>query len=239
VTVNQGEHGRAPYSTYLFDVGGTLIGFDESRRAKAYSERARTLGIDVTDDSTFSVLDELNYELPARTKGVLLSLLPANEQRAFWVDYWAEGFRRIGVSEADALNFTKELLDEVHGGNFQRVYEDTVPALEQLRARGKRLGIVSNFSPNCESLLRGLGLADYFDFFIVSGIVRVEKPDPQIFRLAIEASGKDVSELVYVGDSIFHDVEGARGAGLAAILLDRGNRVPGFAGARIRDLREL
>ena len=227
------------YSIYLFDVGGTLITFDEARRAQAYTERAAQAGITISPDETLRVLENLNHELPERSKHLQLSLLPAREQRAFWLDFWAEGFRQIGVAEKDAQRFVRELLDAVNGGNFQQVYADVVPALEALQARGKRLAIISNFSPNCEALLRELGVAHYFEFFIVSGIVGIEKPDARIFAEAIRAADADVREMVYVGDSVYHDVEGARGAGMDAILIDRANRFPDFPTARIRDLREL
>lgn len=227
------------YSTYLFDVGGTLITFDEWRRAQEYSRRAALVGVEVVPHAAQRVLEVLNQELPERSRHVQLSLLPAGEQRAFWLDFWAEGFRQIGVSDRDALRFANELLDPVNGGDFQQVFEDVVPALDALQARRKRLAVISNFSPNCESLLRKLGLAHYFDYFVVSGILGIEKPDPRIFQEAIRASGKGVSELVYIGDSVFHDVEGAHGAGMDAILLDRANRFPNFGSARVRDLREL
>ena len=227
------------YSIYLFDVGGTLITFDEWRRAQAYTERAAQMGVNVATEETLRVLEKLNSELPERSKHLQLSLMPAQEQRAFWVDFWAEGFRQIGVAEADALRFVRELLDSVNGGNFQQVFADVVPALDALHARGKRLAVISNFSPNCEALLRDLGLAHYFEFFIVSGIVGIEKPDARIFELAVRAAKTNVREMVYIGDSVFHDVEGAHGAGMDAILIDRPNRFPDFPTARIRDLREL
>lgn len=232
------------YSTYLFDVGGTLITFDEWLRAQDYVRRAAQVGVTVSVKEMHRALDELNHGLNTRMKGIVLSLLPLEQQRAFWIDYWADGFRHIGVSDADAVRFASELLDPTHGGNYQKVFDDVVPALEQLKAQGKRMGIISNFSPNCESLLRQLGLAHYFDFFIVSGIIGIEKPDPRIFEAAIAAAGKPASELVYVGDSIHHDVEGANGVDMAAVLIDRADRFPDFASGtpsrtRVRDLRAL
>jgi putative hydrolase of the HAD superfamily len=223
----------------LFDVGGTLITFDQARRAQAYADRAARVGVMVSTPDVLRVLDALDAELPARTQRIKLSLVSEAEQRVFWLDFWAEGFRRVGVPNADALVFADELLDSANGGNFQSVFEDTVPALQALKARGKQLGIISNWSPNCEPLLRNLGLADFFDFFVVSGILGIEKPDPRIFHAAIQISGHAVSELVYVGDSIFHDVEGARSVDMDAFLIDRANRYPQFEGARLRDLREL
>lgn len=227
------------YTTYLFDVGGTLITFDEVRRAHAYVARARQVGARVAVPEMLRVLEQLNHELPERSRHVQLSLLPVPEQRAFWTDFWAEGFRQIGVSDADAARFVQELLDPVNGGNFQKVYDDVRPVLDALLARGKRLAVISNFSPNCQALLQEMGLAHYFDFFIVSGIVGIEKPDARIFQLAVRAAGKPISELVYIGDSVYHDIEGAQAAGMDAILIDRAQRFPTLETARITDLREL
>lgn len=227
------------YSTYLFDVGGTLIKFDETRRAAAYVERAARAGVPVSASDAARVLEQLDHELPTRTHNLTLSLLPVLEQRAFWLDFWAEGFRQLGVAENDARAFADELLDPKNGANFQAMFEDTIPALEMLRARGKRLAIISNFSPNCQALLSDMGLAHYFEFFIVSGILGIEKPDARIFQAAIERAGEPVSALVYIGDSIFHDVQGARSVGMDAILIDRANRHAERDVVRVRDLREL
>jgi putative hydrolase of the HAD superfamily len=227
------------YSTYVFDVGGTLIKFDEERRAAAYAKRAATVGINTPVPEIARVLQALDRELPERTREVKLSLLSVEEQRAFWLDFWAEGFRQIGVDDANALRFADELLDPAHGGNFQVTFPDTIPALQQLRACGKRLGIVSNWSPNCQTLLDDMGLAQYFDFFIVSGVIGIEKPDPRIFDAAVQASGKPITELLYIGDSVFHDVQGAQNAGMDAILIDRSDVCTLKNITRVRDLREL
>lgn len=227
------------YSTFLFDVGGTLIRFASEKRAQAYVDRALKAGITIHPSTAAHILDALDLEIPERQKDVPLSLLPAAQARAFWVDFWAEGFRRMGLDEAASQTFAEELLDPVNGGNFQAVFDDVVPTLEELTAQGKQLGVVSNFSRNCEDLLRELGLAHYFNFFVVSGIVGVEKPDPRIFEMAVAVAGKPKADLVYIGDSLYHDVQGAQSAGLDAILLDRANRMPNFDGMHITSLLEL
>jgi putative hydrolase of the HAD superfamily len=165
--------------------------------------------------------------------------MPEAEQRAFWLDLWAEGFRQLGVPADLAVTFADELLDPANGGDLQTVYPDVVPTLEGLLKGGKQLGVISNFSSNCQDLLRQLGLEGYFDFFIVSGILGVEKPDPQIFEAAVAASRRDKAGMVYIGDSIHHDIDGAAEAGLDAVLIDRENRHPEFRGTRIAELTEL
>jgi FMN phosphatase YigB (HAD superfamily) len=122
---------------------------------------------------------------------------------------------------------------------FETLFDDVLPALEVLASRRLMLGILSNFSPNCEAVLGKVGIHDYFSFFVVSAIAGVEKPDRRIFDLTVDAANCPREDIVYVGDSIHHDIQGAQGAGIAAILVDRLDRHPGSDGLRVRDLREL
>ena len=71
-------------------------------------------------------------------------------------------------------------------------------------------------------ILQGLGLGRHLDFVIDSSQVGVEKPDPRIFRIALERAGMAATDAVYVGDLYSVDVLGARAAGLNAILMDPG-----------------
>ena len=82
-------------------------------------------------------------------------------------------------------------------------------------------------------------MTSYFDFFIDSFIVGVEKPDPLIFRLAIELAGVDANEAAYVGDLYPVDVVGARSAGLLPILYDPFDLNRGADCFRIRSIEEL
>ena len=70
--------------------------------------------------------------------------------------------------------------------------------------------------------LEGVGLGRHLDFVIDSSQVGVEKPDPRIFRIALERAGMAATDAVYVGDLYSVDVLGARAAGLNAILMDPG-----------------
>ena len=94
------------------------------------------------------------------------------------------------------------------------------PALELARARGLTAGVISNSNGTIRATLRALGLLPSLDFVLDSAEVGVEKPDPRIFRLALEQAHVAPREAVYVGDLYSVDVRGARAAGLDAVLLD-------------------
>ncbi len=102
-------------------------------------------------------------------------------------------------------------------------FDDTVSALQRLKSRGYRLGVISNLRRDMDELCWNLGIEPYLDFCITSSEVGVEKPDPAIFVAALERAGVNPPEAVHVGDQPRSDLVGARGAGMHAVLLDRGN----------------
>jgi putative hydrolase of the HAD superfamily len=97
--------------------------------------------------------------------------------------------------------------------------DGTRATLERLRAAGLRLGVVSNSDGRVEAALSAAGLRDCFEVVIDSALFGAEKPDPAIFRAALEALDVAPDEALYVGDLYEVDVLGARAAGIEAILL--------------------
>jgi putative hydrolase of the HAD superfamily len=95
-------------------------------------------------------------------------------------------------------------------------------ALRLVREARLGAGVISNSNGSVRSILDTLGLTPLLDFVLDSTEVGVEKPDPRIFRLALERAGCAPHEAVHVGDLYSVDVQGARAVGLAAILLDPG-----------------
>lgn len=106
-----------------------------------------------------------------------------------------------------------------------RFYADVEPVLRQLKARGIRIGIISNWDTRLRRISDGLGLSRLVDFLVISAEAGVRKPSPGIFRLALEKAGVGPDEAVHVGDLPEEDGMGARRAGLRPILIDRRERV--------------
>jgi HAD superfamily hydrolase (TIGR01509 family) len=129
-------------------------------------------------------------------------------------------FRSSGVPE-DRMPEVRDCLGQLHLERhlWCSVRERTHESLRRLRAAGLRLGIVSNSDGRVEEALDASGLRDYFDVVIDSSLVGVEKPDPAIFRAALDALGIGPEEALYVGDLYEVDVVGARAAGIEAVLL--------------------
>ncbi len=110
--------------------------------------------------------------------------------------------------------------------------------LETLQREGYGLGVVSNSDGSVERLLRQAGLADYFSFILDSGVVGVEKPDPRIFRLALERAGVRSEEAVHIGDLYSVDILGAQAAGIPGVLLDPVGAWAGIGCPKAKDLED-
>jgi HAD superfamily hydrolase (TIGR01509 family) len=93
-------------------------------------------------------------------------------------------------------------------------------AMGRLRDCGLSLVVVSNSDGTVEQSLQTAGLRPYLSLVVDSAIVGFEKPDPRIFQYALEEIGARPERTLHVGDIYHADVEGARGAGIHALLLD-------------------
>lgn len=98
-------------------------------------------------------------------------------------------------------------------------------ALADLRRRGYRLGIITNWDPSARALVERHGLGGYFEQLVVSSEVGCEKPDRRIYDLAVAAGGVRAEECLYVGDNYYIDAVGARAAGMAFLIVNRFGRL--------------
>lgn len=140
---------------------------------------------------------------------------------AFWARYARRQIEALGHGER-----AEHLADEVNRLMGERykpidvIPEDVRPTLIGLRARGLRLGLVSNRGEPLAPVAEALGLADLFDLALSAGETGLWKPEPEIFLTALARIGVAPEEAAYVGDNFHADVEGARNAGLTPVLID-------------------
>jgi putative hydrolase of the HAD superfamily len=94
-------------------------------------------------------------------------------------------------------------------------------AVIDLRARGYRVAVVSNSDGTVAESLDTAGFGGLFELVIDSATVGISKPDPDIFRMALDTLEVTAGDAWYVGDSPYHDIGGAQAAGLGgAVLVD-------------------
>jgi putative hydrolase of the HAD superfamily len=105
-------------------------------------------------------------------------------------------------------------------------YPEVPAALGRLRAAGARLAVVSNWDVSLHDVLERTQLRALVDAVVIYAELGAAKPDPAIFRAALDRLGASAADAMHVGDSVEHDVEGARAAGLRAVLVARNGAVP-------------
>jgi HAD superfamily hydrolase (TIGR01662 family) len=218
----------------FFDVDFTLIHPGPRFQGTGYQESCARHGVAI-EASRFD-------EAVAGAAAVLESPASIDElyDPRLYLDYTRRIIELMG-GDGDAVEaVAQELYDEWAEHRHFSLYDDVPEVLESLRARGIRLGLISN-SHRC--------LASFQSHFALDGLIAVAvssaqhgamKPNPRIFTAALELMGVAAPDAVMVGDSLSHDVAGARRAGMRAILLARGQASEPEADVPvIRSLREL
>jgi len=106
---------------------------------------------------------------------------------------------------------------------FWHVENETLPALDDLRSQGYRLGLISNAADdaNVQRLVDKAGLRAYFDVIITSAAQGIRKPHPRIFQAALETWQAVPNQAVMVGDTLPADIQGAKSLGIFSVWVTR------------------
>jgi putative hydrolase of the HAD superfamily len=236
----EGSGAAGPYQVIIFDVNGTLLGYEDPLGFEMrFAGACRDLGHAVTTAQVSQVFERLMQEWAARQASGFRRASSGEQYRQTMTWVYQLMLEGLGI-ECDAWQQADALYERfIVREGFMPLFSDVKETLIELRRRGKQLGILSNFPPHLEDTLKLHGIHGYFAFFVISSLVGLEKPDPAIFELAFERAGVPKEEILYVGDHVDDDIRGARAVGLSAILIDRHDRWPEAGCVRIRSLSEL
>lgn len=127
---------------------------------------------------------------------------------------------RLGLDDLQESVF-RRIEDAFARRSAWYVYPDVMPALDAMRDAGLRLCVISNFVWGAPELIHDLELASHFEHLVISARVGFQKPNPGIFRHALELMAVEPERALHVGDSYRADVLGARRVGIDAVLIDR------------------
>jgi putative hydrolase of the HAD superfamily len=224
------------FRSILFDAGETLVhpspSFPELFLQVLAAEGHQRTGHEVLDASgaVFHRFSE------AARDGDLWTTSP-ERSAAFWRGVYEQMLESLGLPGRDGLR--DALYETFTDLRNYALFDDVDPTLDTLVPTGAVLGVVSNFEAWLEDLLGRLGVRDRLPVRVISGVVGIEKPDPAIWRLALDRCGVAAEDTAYVGDNPEFDVWPAAALGMTPVLIDRRARFPGHDGLRITDLREL
>jgi putative hydrolase of the HAD superfamily len=116
-----------------------------------------------------------------------------------------------------------------------------VETIAALRERGLKTGLITVCSEDVVSLWEETDFHGLFDAEVFSAAVGLRKPDPRIYRIALEKLGVEASDAMFVGDGANDELGGAERVGMTAVGVESptGELPDDWAGPRIRELPEL
>jgi HAD superfamily hydrolase (TIGR01549 family) len=219
-----------PITTLFLDAGGVIVVPNWHRVSSALAAHGVGVSAEALERADPVARRDLDLGLAKR----------ANDQQRGWL-YFDLMLTYAGVALSESTQAALADLQAYHADqNLWEKIPDGVPeALDAFRALGLKLVVVSNANGRARFLLERLGLANRLEMVLDSHEEGVEKPDPRFFQIAIERSGASPESTMHVGDLYHVDVEGARAAGLRAMLLDPLDLYADFDCERVRSLNEL
>jgi putative hydrolase of the HAD superfamily len=158
-------------------------------------------------------------------------------------EWWRQVVHRVFTEVGMIANFTEffdRVYDQFRDARGWRLFPETREVLAELKSRGLRLGVISNFDSRVYTVMRSLEILSFFDAVTISSETGYAKPHPGIFQAAIAALGVRPSHILLVGDSLMDDVQAGALAGMTSVLIDRRDKYPNLnTFTRITSLRQV
>jgi putative hydrolase of the HAD superfamily len=220
------------FSAVLFDFGDTLVTLP-IRREELFVRAAQSIGVTLS-------LEAVQYAYQTVDFCKKYSSVKQQVRAQFYAEYNELLCEVLGIS-SHYEELQPVVTEEFANCPKWVLIDDVNEVLARLKELELPLGLVANWDANLGDIAARLQIKDYFKVIVASQVVGVEKPDPEIFRIAIDGLGlaiKPVSVL-YVGNEYKADVVGSRAAGLTPILIDRNDLYPHADCLRFRSLRRV
>ena len=216
----------------FLDVGDTLV-YPHPSAAELMAGICREAGFPVTAGQFEAVEATVGPRILERQRAATeLYSTSMDNSRRFWVWVYGEILGELDAPAALRERLSLRFHECFNTLETWRLFDDSIPtleALQPLRQSGLVMAIISNWEDWLDALLAHLEVDRYFDFAIISAGMQLEKPDPAIFRAALDRAGVRAGEAMHVGDSIHADIEGAHNVGIDPVFLDRRGRLSGRA----------
>lgn len=224
------------FRAVFFDVGETLIHV-EPTFAELFVTVLAGAGHERSGDEVREATTHVYARFSEAARDGSMWTTSPERSREFWTSVYDRMLGELGIPDGDGV--ANALYREFTRMENYVLFDDVRPTIAALQGAGLLLGIVSNFEAWLEDWFGVHELIDTFPVRVISGIEGIEKPDERIYRLALERAGVDAADAAYVGDNPEFDVDPPAALGMFPVLIDRRDRFPDHAGARVRDLREL
>lgn len=230
------------YKAVLFDWAYTLMDLSADEEQKAFQKMLATLDAKGIERPDFDAC----YELCKKIFKGMIEVSRTSHREACFEQVLNYMLMHFSIDLGNTLT-PEHLLEAYYRELYSRrkVFADALPTLRSLQDNGLRLGIVSNttnpaFMKDIER--EQSGLDPFIEFAIYSSAVPYRKPHPSIFMMAVEKLSLSAEEILFVGDCLENDIQGAQQVGMKTVWINREKMsrsngiVPDF---EIHDLSDL
>ncbi len=213
----------------LFDLGGTLI--KTTQIPLVMREILKYRGIERSLKEISTAWKKAEKGLNFRDLATLLD--------EFWVQW---NLRILGNLQIKSNIRPLAEFIATHWWDYCDVtlYPDAEKVLLSLKARGVKMGVITNgLRSDVSEILPKVNLQNFFDVVVVIDTLKKMKPDIEVFTYAMDRLKTTTSNTIFVGDEVEADYEGAQRAGLPAYLIDRDHKVNDKKIDRLSSLEDL
>lgn len=216
----------------FFDVDFTLIYPGPRFQGIGYRNVCAQYGISV---------DPLGFDRAVAAASSMLDAKGGIYDPQIFILYTRRIIEEMGGSGARVGEAARDIYNEWAACHHFEMYEDVPEVLRALHGAGMKIGLISNTQRCLASFQKHFDLDGIFAVTLSSSDHGYMKPHPSIFEAALRAVGVAARDAVMVGDSLAHDVEGARLLGMRGILVSRSGTRPTCPPdiQMIQSLREL
>jgi HAD superfamily hydrolase (TIGR01549 family) len=221
------------YTHVIFDLDDTLCDYQTAKR-NAIAHINKILEDNGMDSQQFWKIYELHE--PVLWRKFLDKEISKKEYR---IHRYADPLRGMyAFPDTLAYELNKVYMD--YANQNIDLFEDVIPVIKILKEKGiTPVILTSGPSDGQRDKVSALSLTEHIKHIYISEEIGASKPSPEAFEAVLRDLHLHPDEVLMVGDSVEDDIEGAKKAGLRAILLDRWQKYPGYRGEKIENLLEL
>jgi HAD superfamily hydrolase (TIGR01662 family) len=223
---------RSATRAVFFDIDFTLIRPGPAFQGSGYREFCSRFDIDV---------DPSAFDRAVAAAATAFDSGSGQYDAKIFIDYTRRIIEGMGGSGPRIESAAREIYEQWAACHHFFLYDDVADVLRELHGRGLKIGLISNSHRCLTSFQSHFELEGLFAAAVSSAEHGYMKPHPSIFETALQQAAADPASSVMVGDSVAHDVEGARRLGMRAVLVARAGQVENCPPdvPMIRTLREL
>ena len=200
------------YQYVWFDLGMTLV---ESSRSTIYQKVLHKYHIERTREEI-----SMAYH---RTDKLFMKEYPhvLGTSEACFMPWYIGNLNYFLNIQWNILEVYQHLKEErlKEGSGWQRIPE-AISVLTEIRRKGIKTGLISNWDSSCRKVLEENQLLDLLDTVVVSSEMGIEKPQKEIFEAAFLKGQTSAEKSLYVGDNYYDDVVGSRAVDMDCILIN-------------------